>query len=213
MPGALRAAIEANDLQAVRHQITIAGANINEDDCLTYAVSHDLHDISSFLIACGANCNVHDQFGTSPLHYAARLNNISLMHELINAGANVAACDKAGLVPLHLAALYGWHEAVGCLLRAGASAAVSTSLGISPVELSKRAILRRTRGLFTEQTTLGEIVDFHFDAGLMASEHRINDPTVLNIASNPQVRRLQRVIRLLESSARDSRRRSRSGIS
>jgi hypothetical protein len=199
-PRSLAAAITANDLMAVRHHVTIVGSNIDEGDSLLYAVSRDLHDIAAFLISCGANCNMTDQMGTTPLHYAARLNNVVIMQELINAGANAAACDKAGLAPIHLAALYGWHEAVECLLKAAADPLVCTPLGVSPTGLALRSLLRRTKRLFTTQTTLGEIIDYRFDVKLMSSELRIRDPGILNIAFNPQVKRLQRVIQLLEVS-------------
>ncbi len=193
--------IKTNDLLAVRQHITIGGASVDEENCLLYSIAHDLHDVASFLISCGADCNVTDQAGTNSLHYAARANNVLLMRELCDAGANAGACDKNGITPLHLASLYGSCQAVEYLLESTpVDPTIRTPLGISAVDLAVNSLLRRTKGLFTPQTTLDEIMDFRFDVKLMSKELFIKDPTILNIADNPQVKRLQRVIQLLEVS-------------
>ena len=198
----LAESIKANNFSAVRHHVLVTGANVDEGDSLLYAVSRDFHDIAAFLISCGANCNMKDSAGTSPLHFASRVNNVVLMQELINAGASATACDNAGLAPIHLAALYGWHEAVECLLRAGGDPTVCTPLGVSPLDLATRSLLRRTKGLFTAQTKLSEILDFRFDAKMMANELNMSNPSLINIAGNPQVKKLQRAIKMLEASSR-----------
>ena len=195
-------AVEANDLAETRYHVTVLGASIDETNSLIYAVSRDFHDIASFLISCGANVRAVDQMGTTALHYASRLNNIVIMQELINAGAIPTTTDKSGLTPLHLASLYGWCESVECLLKSEADPVACTPLGVTPVSLALKSLLRRTKGLFTSDTKLHDILDFRFDHKTMVNDLGILDPTILNIASNPQVKRLQRVIQLLDDAAR-----------
>lgn len=199
----LMAAVESCALPDVRYHVTVLGASIDESNALIYAVSRDFQDIVSFLISCGADVRAIDAMGTTALHYAARLNNIAIMKELVNAGARASAIDKAGLAPLHLASLYGWHESVDFLLKAGADPMACTPLGITPISLALKALLRRTKGLFTSDTKFHDILDFRFDHKVMVSELGITDPAILKIATNPQVKRLQRVCQLLETSVRD----------
>ena len=55
------------------------------------------------LIKNGAETNITDFDGSTPLHYAAKNNNVELCTLLLDNGANVNAADNTGQTPLHLA--------------------------------------------------------------------------------------------------------------
>ena len=59
------------------------------------------------LIEAGAEVQVENKHGRTPLIYAARCNNPELIEELLKAGANPSACDKYGLTALLEACKYG----------------------------------------------------------------------------------------------------------
>ena len=55
------------------------------------------------LIKNGAETNITDFDGSTPLHYAAKNNNVELCTLLLDNGAKVNAADNTGQTPLHLA--------------------------------------------------------------------------------------------------------------
>lgn len=78
---------------------------LDENGCtpLLVAVKQNKWLLASFLIENGADVNIPDSFGISPLHYATCLENADyiLVQKLINAKANVNAKDKQGNSILH----------------------------------------------------------------------------------------------------------------
>jgi len=71
-----------------------------------YAI-HDASrvDILRLLLRHGADVNVQDDAGQTPLHIASRHGNIEVLHELIHAGAEWRAVDLDGRSGVHHAAL------------------------------------------------------------------------------------------------------------
>ena len=53
------------------------------------------------LIQRGADVNVTDSYGMTPLHYAARVKSMAVVKLLIEAGADLNCCNNKGLTPLH----------------------------------------------------------------------------------------------------------------
>ena len=76
------------------------------------AVVSDQLEIARFLIEKGANINApaKDEYGGTPLHWAAVLGRVEMARQLIDAGANVNATDKNGYTPLDATALDQFSE-------------------------------------------------------------------------------------------------------
>jgi len=68
----------------------------------------------------GANVNLKDKKGQTPLHHAAESGYTEGAQTLIERGARVNARDKAGRTPLHLAAEIGYTPTVDLLITKGA---------------------------------------------------------------------------------------------
>ncbi|KAJ7056402.1 ankyrin repeat-containing domain protein [Mycena amicta] len=97
------------------------GAGIKEW-YLTEALVEEDVDMVKLLLDNGANPNIADSRGWTPLHQAARVGDVCMVQELLDAGADVAwPCVKYhGVEPLH-GAVVGQHvEAARLLLEHGA---------------------------------------------------------------------------------------------
>jgi ankyrin repeat protein len=69
----------------------------------------------------GADANMRNRFGWTPLMLAASQANTAIIRVLLDAGADADARNDFGASPLAYAALKGSHAATEALLRAGAS--------------------------------------------------------------------------------------------
>ncbi len=56
-----------------------------------------------YLISNGANTNVKDEYGNTPLHYASSEGQLELVKYLINKGADIHAKNNDRCTPLRLA--------------------------------------------------------------------------------------------------------------
>ena len=66
--------------------------------------------------------NTSEADGTTPLHWAARSNDLVLVQALLRAGANAKASNRYGVTPLSLAVTNGSAAMAEVLLKAGANA-------------------------------------------------------------------------------------------
>lgn len=73
--------------------------------------------------------NQPNKEGETPLHYAARLNNIQAIDLLIDNGANINAVDSYGRTPLHCAAVHCRYDVVKILIEKGAEVGTPNSDG------------------------------------------------------------------------------------
>ena len=84
------------------------------------AIRGDL-DKTNLLIAEGANVNMVDSAGVTPLHFAADRGHKEIVHLLISKGADVNACTKSGSTPSHWAADRGYNDIMEILILNGAN--------------------------------------------------------------------------------------------
>ena len=95
----------------------------------------------------GADVMARNEYGSTPLHYAARSGTPANIQALLAAGADVMARDKYGGTPLHWAASYGTPANIQALLDAGADAKTKNKEGKSPWDLAqKNEKLKGTKG-------------------------------------------------------------------
>jgi ankyrin repeat protein len=76
-----------------------------------------------------ANINGREVDGTTPLHWAARVDDLETVRLLLRAGANAQAVNRYGVTPLALAAINGNTSIVEALLGAGADASAALPEG------------------------------------------------------------------------------------
>lgn len=79
------------------------------------------------------NCRDLDGRHSSPLHFAAGYNRITVVEFLLENGADVSKADKGGLFPLHNAASYGHYEVTELLIKYGANVNVSDLWKFTPL--------------------------------------------------------------------------------
>uniref|UniRef100_A0A1I8I1A6 Poly [ADP-ribose] polymerase n=1 Tax=Macrostomum lignano TaxID=282301 RepID=A0A1I8I1A6_9PLAT len=79
------------------------------------------------------NCRDLDGRHSTPLHFAAGYNRLSVVEFLLQQGADVHAKDKGGLVPLHNACSYGHAKVAELLLHSGASVNVTDLWKFTPL--------------------------------------------------------------------------------
>ncbi|XP_078717480.1 poly [ADP-ribose] polymerase tankyrase-2-like isoform X1 [Lampetra fluviatilis] len=79
------------------------------------------------------NCRDMEGRHSTPLHFAAGYNRVSVVEYLLQHGADVHAKDKGGLVPLHNACSYGHYEVAELLVKRGAVVNVADLWKFTPL--------------------------------------------------------------------------------
>jgi ankyrin repeat protein len=104
------------------------------------ATSHSgpqlLPDVARLLLEHGADVNVQDNNGATPLHVSAEVGTVEVARVLLEHGANVAARDSKGKTPMHDAVDYGRVEVVRVLLEHGANIGAENNEGKTPLHLA-----------------------------------------------------------------------------
>ncbi len=126
---ALHRAARAGNLKAVQWQLRF-GADINDQALrskigrktpLHLAIENHHADVASYLLAHGANPNLADIEGQTPLHFAVKYRaDYGLIRQLLENNANPNCPDSTRLTPLHLAAMSGNTEYIVMLIDHGA---------------------------------------------------------------------------------------------
>ncbi len=136
----------ANKLRAIKEKR--AYIDINEPDAdhphqmtaLHYATYLDdkshgplIQQIIQVLLDQGANINVQDKQGYSPLSLAVKNNHLETVKYLVSHGANKELCDKNYMTPLHWAASQGNLEITRFLVENGANIQAQEYHGYTPL--------------------------------------------------------------------------------
>lgn len=102
---------------------------------LEAAKSGDLDLVKKLITAqpSAVNCRDLDGRHSTPLHFAAGYNRVSVVEYLLQNGADVHAKDKGGLVPLHNACSYGHYEVTELLIKHGAHVNVADLWKFTPL--------------------------------------------------------------------------------
>ncbi|MEK6335707.1 MAG: ankyrin repeat domain-containing protein [Acidobacteriota bacterium] len=116
------------------HGAAINGRDEEGASYLHTAVNNEeIEDIAQLLIERGANVNVVDKDGATPLF---RVESVKIARLLIERGANVNAANREGLTPLHFAVSEGpGIELAKLLVRSGANVNARNHEGHTPLDL------------------------------------------------------------------------------
>nr|XP_039251264.1 histone-lysine N-methyltransferase EHMT1-like [Styela clava] len=91
----------------------------NQRTALHEAVARDSLEIVHLLVTAGADVNVHDEDGKTPLFYAEQQNRLDIVKYLITCNTSLVHSDSEGMVPLHHAAKNGRLESCLTLMKYG----------------------------------------------------------------------------------------------
>ncbi len=111
---------------------------LNEQPALGAYVWRDDTARVKRLLVLGADLNLSDADGDTPLHGAAKSGNVEILTLLLDKGANPNAKNKEGGTPLMWAAVYGNEDAARLLLNRGADASAKDNTGVTAAEWASR---------------------------------------------------------------------------
>lgn len=98
-------------------------------------------------LTSGANVNLKDKDGRTPIFYAVWSGNVGIVQNLIKEGASTNIRDILGVTPVTYAFSNGHHEVVKILLEAGGSTLADTDVGtrllISAIHKSQQQVVKQ----------------------------------------------------------------------
>jgi ankyrin repeat protein len=109
--------------------------NTIDEELIEATRENNLAEVSR-LLNVGANVNVKDNCGLTPLHWACIKGHVHVVIELLEHGADVESTTIYGWTPLHFACANG-HVAVGNeLLSRGATIEAKNNIGSTPLHVA-----------------------------------------------------------------------------
>lgn len=97
-----------------------------------------LQDIVELLLTNGADVDLTNERGETPLHRAVNTGNTGIVEMLLEAGAQVNAKTNTKITPLHVAAYKGIRGIVEMLLEAGAEVNAVATKGRTPLYYAEK---------------------------------------------------------------------------
>ncbi|XP_036428039.1 poly [ADP-ribose] polymerase tankyrase-2 isoform X2 [Colossoma macropomum] len=107
-------------IQEILQEGVLVGNSDTDRQLLEASKSGDLETVKKLCTLQNVNCRDVEGRQSTPLHFAAGYNRVSVVEYLLQHGADVHAKDKGGLVPLHNACSYGHYEVAELLVIHGA---------------------------------------------------------------------------------------------
>jgi len=148
----LTQAIERCDVEAVRLFLSqepeaVTLRNYQDETLLHFAAGVGSLEIVEELLRLGAQADLPDEFGWTPLHEACAHGHTAIVARFIDVHSNLEGISKnKHETALHLAARSGFEEIVKLLLDAGANREVRNDHGETPLHVAaadgNRAIMR-----------------------------------------------------------------------
>lgn len=114
-------------------QGAMVGNCASDRQLLEASKSGDLDVVKKICTHQNVNCRDVEGRQSTPLHFAAGYNRVSIVEYLLENGADVHAKDKGGLVPLHNACSYGHYEVAELLIKHGAVVNVADLWKFTPL--------------------------------------------------------------------------------
>uniref|UniRef100_A0AAR2KSQ1 Poly [ADP-ribose] polymerase n=1 Tax=Pygocentrus nattereri TaxID=42514 RepID=A0AAR2KSQ1_PYGNA len=120
LQGFAPAQLANESIQQVLQEGALVGNSDTDRQLLEASKSGDLETVKKLCTLQNVNCRDVEGRQSTPLHFAAGYNRVSVVEYLLQHGADVHAKDKGGLVPLHNACSYGHYEVAELLVIHGA---------------------------------------------------------------------------------------------
>jgi len=146
----LWSAASSGDLEGVKSAIE-DGADVDyhvtpfKDDArmsaLQVSAMNGHADIVALLVKRGANINIVDNTGDTPLITASLFHKTNVIEVLIASGADVRHAGTWGHTPLHWAAMNGEPNTARLLLEHGATVNALNDAGLTPLDLASNALV------------------------------------------------------------------------
>jgi len=162
---------------------TCKGVGLGSGGALHRACSTGSAEVCDELLALGAQVEVADEDGWTPLHFAARFNHSLIISLLVNKGANVNVQDVDGWTPLHNSCRNGRNKCVAVLLANDANILLPTKVGETPLHISCRKGKVKVTGTLLEHVGGNEPLLI----ALLSQRDKYNR-TAYDVASMPTLR-------------------------
>uniref|UniRef100_S4RWH8 Poly [ADP-ribose] polymerase n=1 Tax=Petromyzon marinus TaxID=7757 RepID=S4RWH8_PETMA len=134
LQGFTAAQLGNESVQQILHESSLPVRNSDvEHQLLEAAKAGDLDTVKQLCTTQTVNCRDMEGRHSTPLHFAAGYNRVSVVEYLLQHGADVHAKDKGGLVPLHNACSYGHYEVAELLVKRGAVVNVADLWKFTPL--------------------------------------------------------------------------------
>jgi ankyrin repeat protein len=104
---------------------------------LHYTVFYNRIEIAKIMIDAGADVNIKNEDGDSPLHFSAYYDRYEISKMLIDAGADLDMQEDSGKTALHLSVYNNNIKNVKNLMNAGAKTDIKDNYGQTPYDLAK----------------------------------------------------------------------------
>ena len=133
--------INPNDCNILRSLLNkISSINVQDQDgntLLIYSIYNFNHDAVVMLLQRGANPNLSNDAGFSPIHLAANLNDDKAVKILVQYGADINILDKTGSTPIMYAASSDNIKTIEYLLNHNANLDIINNNGMNIIDFAK----------------------------------------------------------------------------